>query len=58
MPTNEGARGATDGATMRAVMHESYGGPEVLSVGRTPVPVPRPAEVLVRVQGVALNPAD
>ncbi len=62
MPTNEGASsatgGATDGATMRAVMHERYGGPEVLSVGRTPVPVPRPGEVLVRVQAVALNPAD
>ena len=66
MPTNEGASsatggamgGATDGATMRAVMHERYGGPEVLSVGRMPMPVPRPGEVLVRVQAVALNPAD
>jgi NADPH:quinone reductase-like Zn-dependent oxidoreductase len=43
---------------MRAVMHERYGGAEVLSVGRTHVPVPRPGEVLVRVQAVALNPAD
>ena len=43
---------------MRAVMHESYGGAEVLSVGRTHVPEPRPGEVLVRVQAVALNPAD
>jgi NADPH:quinone reductase-like Zn-dependent oxidoreductase len=61
MPTNEGASSATGGAagaTMRAVMHERYGGAEVLSVGRTHVPVPRPGEVLVRVQAVALNPAD
>jgi NADPH:quinone reductase-like Zn-dependent oxidoreductase len=58
MPTNEGASSATDGATMRAVVHERYGGPEVLSVGRAPVPVPRPGEVLVRVEAVALNPAD
>lgn len=43
---------------MKAVVHERYGGPEVLRV--TDVPTPRPAEgqVLVRVAATSLNLSD
>ncbi len=43
---------------MRVVMHERYGGPDVLGVAHAPVPTPRTGEVVVRVRAVALNPAD
>ncbi|MET9252296.1 NAD(P)-dependent alcohol dehydrogenase [Streptomyces sp. NPDC003717] len=40
---------------MRAVLFDRYGPPEVLYVGRRPVPVITPEEVLVRVEAVSLN---
>lgn len=43
---------------MRAVQFDGYGGPEVLTLRQVPVPVPGPAEVLVRVHASGLNPKD
>jgi NADPH2:quinone reductase len=43
---------------MIAVTYEGAGGPEVMSVGERPDPVPLPSEVLVRATHAALNPAD
>jgi len=44
--------------TMRAVIHESFGAPEVLQMSRVPRPTPLPTEVLVRVHAIGLNPVD
>ncbi len=44
--------------TMRAVVIESFGGPEVLHVRDVPRPEPGAGEVLVRVHAAALNRAD
>ncbi len=43
---------------MRAVVLESYGGPEVLTIREVPDPAPGPEEVLVDVAATALNRAD
>ena len=43
---------------MRAVVLESYGGTEVLTIRDVPDPVPGPEEVLVAVHSTALNRAD
>jgi putative PIG3 family NAD(P)H quinone oxidoreductase len=43
---------------MIAVAFLGAGGPEVMSVGERPDPVPLPSEVLVRVTHAGLNPAD
>lgn len=43
---------------MRAVVLESYGGTEVLTIKDVPGPVPGPEEVLVQVHSTALNRAD
>lgn len=60
--TNEidGERAATNGVqtvseTMRAAMHDRFGGPEVLYVGTAPKPAPGPGEVLVRVRATSVN---
>ncbi|HET6939867.1 MAG TPA: NAD(P)-dependent alcohol dehydrogenase [Nocardioides sp.] len=45
-------------ARMTAVVQESYGGPEVLSVREVPRPEPAAGQVLVRVRAAALNAAD
>ncbi|MDN4476749.1 NAD(P)-dependent alcohol dehydrogenase [Demequina sp. SYSU T00192] len=45
-------------ATMRAVAQEAYGGVERLALADVPVPRPGAADVLVRVEAAALNPAD
>lgn len=42
----------------RAVVHESFGGPEVLELREVPEPHAGPGEVRVRVAAVALNPMD
>ena len=44
--------------SMRAVVIEEYGGPEVLRVTDVPDPVPGPDEILVRVAHTAVNRAD
>ena len=43
---------------MRAVVLESYGGPEVLTLRDVPDPVPGPDEVLVDVVATSVNRAD
>lgn len=43
---------------MRAVVLESHGGPEVLTIREVPDPVPGPEEVVVAVSATALNRAD
>lgn len=43
---------------MRAVVLDSYGGPEVLTLREVPDPVPGPEELLVEVAATAVNRAD
>ena len=45
-------------AMMRAAVITAPGGPEVFAIEQRPVPVPGPAEVLVRVRASAINRAD
>ena len=42
----------------RAVIHETFGGPEVLEVREVPEPHAGPGEVRIRVAAVGLNPMD
>ena len=44
--------------TMKAVVAHNYGGPEVLKLEEVPVPEPKEDEILVRVIGSGVNPAD
>ncbi|MFD4399180.1 NADP-dependent oxidoreductase [Kitasatospora sp. NPDC058478] len=44
--------------TMRAVVQDTFGGPEVLRVAEVTRPVPLPTEVLVRVHAAGINPVD
>jgi len=46
------------GPTMRAVVQQRFGGPEVLEVAQVPRPAPLPTEVLVRVHAAGVNPVD
>ncbi|MZD04385.1 zinc-binding dehydrogenase [Streptomyces sp. SID5785] len=41
--------------TMKAVLFDRYGAPDVLYVGRRPRPAPGPGEVLVRVRAFSVN---
>ena len=43
---------------MRAIMVSEFGGPEVLRVRETEIPVPGPGEVLVRVLAAGVGPWD
>ncbi|MFS8197449.1 NADP-dependent oxidoreductase [Streptomyces sp. CWNU-52B] len=43
---------------MRVITQQTFGGPEVLTVVDAPEPRPRPAEVLVRVRAIGLNPLE
>src|SRR5918912_2565008 len=43
---------------MRAILLKSFGGPEVLQLGETPDPQPRPGDLLVRVRAAGVNRAD
>lgn len=44
--------------TMRAVVQQQLGGPEVLTLAEVPRPEPGPTEVLVRVHAAGTNPVD
>jgi NADPH:quinone reductase len=44
--------------SMRAIVLEEFGGPEVLQVKRIPVPVPGRGEVLVAIHAAGTNPVD
>src|SRR5262245_56230204 len=43
---------------MRAIVHRTYGGPEVLKCEEIEKPTPRDNEVLLRVRAAAINPVD
>ena len=43
---------------MKAIVAHEYGGPEVLKYEEMPVPEPKENEILVRVIGSGVNPAD
>lgn len=45
-------------ATMTAVVQDRYGPPEVLRAERVPVPLPRPADVVLTVRSVAVSRAE
>jgi NADPH:quinone reductase len=45
-------------ATMRAVVMEGFGGPEVLGIGEAPRPSAGPGQVLIRVAATSVNRAD
>lgn len=45
-------------ATMRAVVIDHYGGPEVLRIASVPKPVPTRNQVLVRTRFIGVNPKD
>lgn len=43
---------------MRAIIFQTYGGPEVLEMADWPKPEPAPGEVLIAVHAAGVNPAD
>ncbi|MDP9868436.1 MULTISPECIES: NADP-dependent oxidoreductase [Streptosporangium] len=43
---------------MKAALFHEYGGTEVIQVGRVPVPVAGPGEVLVQIAATSFNPSD
>jgi NADPH:quinone reductase-like Zn-dependent oxidoreductase len=45
-------------ATMRAILIDRYGGPEVLRLATVPRPVPTRGQVLVRTRFIGVNPKD
>ena len=52
------AAAQTNPGTMKAVVLNEYGGPEVLKYQDTPKPEPKNDEILVRVTAAAVNPVD
>ena len=40
---------------MRAIIENSHGGPEALTISEVPAPVPRSHEVLIRVHAAGIN---
>lgn len=57
-PERGGAHVASRAGFMKAVVQDTYGGPEVLELRDVPVPVPKDDEVLVRVRASSVNAAD
>ena len=56
--TRDGTVDAMSEKTMRAVVAETTGGPEVLRLQEVPRPVPGMTEILVRVRAAGVNPTD
>ncbi|MCX4094162.1 alcohol dehydrogenase catalytic domain-containing protein [Nocardia sp. alder85J] len=48
----------TNTKTMRAVIAQGHGGPEVLKVTEAPIPHPGPGQVLIHTTAATVNPAD
>jgi NADPH:quinone reductase len=46
---------ASRGKTMRAVVIDRFGGPEVISIRTIPLPEPKPDQVLIRVKSAAVS---
>jgi NADPH:quinone reductase-like Zn-dependent oxidoreductase len=44
--------------TMRAILQDAFGGPDVLREAEVERPSPRPGEVLIRVRAAGVNPTD
>lgn len=44
--------------TVKAVVYDNYGGPEVLQLRPIPAPKPGPGDVLIEVHAVSMNPID
>jgi NADPH:quinone reductase len=44
--------------TLRAILTEGAGGPDVMHLGEVPMPVPRPGDILIRVQAAGVNRPD
>jgi NADPH:quinone reductase-like Zn-dependent oxidoreductase len=57
-PCPEPAIPSLAGATMSAITHRCYGGPESLQLEIVPRPVPAADQVLVRVQAASINPLE
>jgi NADPH:quinone reductase-like Zn-dependent oxidoreductase len=55
LPVPEPAEGE---ASMAAIRHGCFGGPEVLELARVPRPVAADDEILVRIEAAAVNPLD
>ena len=55
---DDGARLPVAAVTMRALVQDRYGGPEVLRVDDVPRPHPRPGQVLIRVDASSVNARD
>lgn len=51
-------KGAATAVQMRAIIQESAGGPEVLTLAQVERPEPMPTEILVRVHAAGVNPTD
>jgi NADPH:quinone reductase-like Zn-dependent oxidoreductase len=43
---------------MRAIIQDTFGGPEVLRLADVPEPAPLPTEVVVRVKAIGINPVE
>jgi NADPH:quinone reductase len=46
------------GANMKAILVRQFGGPEVLKLEEVPTPKPAAGQVLVKIHGAGVNPAD
>lgn len=55
---DDDARLPVPAVTMRALVQDRYGGPEVLRVDDVPRPVPQPGQVLIRVDTSSVNARD
>jgi len=45
-------------ATMKAIVQDKYGPPDVLYFATVPKPKPKPKDLIVRVKAVSVNPVD